>query len=47
MLHKKNDVRKVATPFRIRFEPNARLLTQRPDKLLIHHRETLNNLLED
>ena len=40
----KNDVGKIATPFRI---PNAQLLTQRPSKVPIHYRDKLNTLLKD
>ena len=43
----KNDVGKIATPFRIRLKPNAQLLTQRPSKVPIHYREKLNNLLKE
>ena len=42
-----NDVGKIATPFRIRFKPNAQLLTQRSSKVPIHYREKLNNLLKE
>ena len=44
MLHK-NDVGKIATPFRIR--PNAQLFTQRPSKVPIHYRDKLNTLLRE
>ena len=43
----KNDVGKIATPFRIRLKPNAQLLTQRPSKVPIHYRDKLNTLLKD
>ena len=43
----KNDVGKIATPFRIRLKPNAQLLTQRPSKVPIHYRDELNTLLKD
>ena len=43
----KNDVGKIATPFRIRLKPNAQLLTRRPSKVPIHSREKLNNLLKE
>ena len=43
----KNDFGKIATPFRIRLEPNAQLLTQRPSKVPIHYRVKLNTLLKD
>ena len=43
----KNNVGKIATPFRMRLKPNAQLLTQRPSKVPIHYREKLNNLLEE
>ena len=43
----KNDVGKIATPFRIRLKPNAQLITQRPSKVPIHYREKLNNLLKE
>ena len=39
----KNDVGKIATPFRIRVKPNAQLLTQRPSKVPIHYSEKFNN----
>ena len=37
----KNDVGQIATPFRIRLKPNAKLQTQRPTKVPIHYREKL------
>ena len=43
----KNDVGKIATPFRIRLKPNAQLITQRPSKVPIHYRDKLYNLLKD
>ena len=43
----KNDVGKIATPFRIRREPNAQLLTQPPSKVPIHYRDKLNALLKE
>ena len=43
----KNDVGKIATPFRIRLKPNAQLLTQRPSNVPIHYREKFNNLLKE
>ena len=43
----KNDVGKIATPFRIRLKPNAQLLTQRPSKVPIHYRDKLNTLLKN
>ena len=43
----KNDVGKISTPFRIRFEPNAQLMTQRPSKVPIHYRDKLNALLKE
>ena len=43
----KNDVGKIAAPFRIRLKPNAQLLTQRPSKVPIHYRDKLNTLLKD
>ena len=43
----KNDVSKIATPFRIRLKPNAQLLTQRPSKVPIHYRDKLNTLSKD
>ena len=43
----KNDVGKIATPFRIRLKRNAQLLTQRPSKVPIHYRDKLNTLLKD
>ena len=35
----KNDVGKIATPFRIRLKPNAQLITQRPSKVPIHYKD--------
>ena len=43
----KNDVGKIATPFRIRLKPNAQLITQRPSKVPIHYRDKLNSLLKE
>ena len=43
----KNDVGKNSTPFRIRLEPNAQLMTQRPSKVPIHYRDKLNVLLKE
>ena len=43
----KNDVGKISTPFRIRFKPNAQLMTQRPSKVPIHYRDKLNVLLKE
>ena len=43
----KNDVGKIATPFRIRLKPGAQLLTQRPSKVRIHYREKLYALLQE
>ena len=43
----KNDVGKIATSFRIRFKPNAQLITQRPYKVPILYRDKLNTLLEE
>ena len=40
----KNDVGKISIPFRIRLQPNAQLITQRPSKVPIHYREKLNTL---
>ena len=40
----KNDVGKIATPFRIRLKPNAQLPTKRPSKVPIHYRDKLNTL---
>ena len=37
----KNDVGKIATPFRIRLKPNAQLVTQRPSKVPILYRDKL------
>ena len=39
----KNDVGKIATPFRIRLKPNAQLIT-RPSKVPIQFRKKLNTL---
>ena len=39
----KNDVGKIAIPFKVRLKPNAQLLTQRPSKVTVHYREKLNN----
>ena len=41
----KNDVGQIATPFRIRLKPNAKLQTQRPAKVPIHYREKLKFFL--
>ena len=43
----KNDVGQIATPFRIRLKPNAKLQTQRPTKVPIHYREELKKLLDE
>ena len=43
----KNDVGKIATPFRIRLKPNAQLLTERPSKVPIHYRDKLKTLLKE
>ena len=43
----KNVVGQIATPFRIRPKPNAKLQTQRPTKVLIHYREKLKKLLDE
>ena len=43
----KNDVGRIATPFRIRLKPNAKLQTQRPTKVPIHYREKLKTLLDE
>ena len=43
----KNDVGKIATPFRIRPQPNAQLITQRPSKVPIHYRDKLKTLLKE
>ena len=43
----KNDVGKIATPFRIRLKPNAQLTSQRLSKLQIHYRDKLNALLKE
>ena len=43
----KNDVGKISTPFRIRLEPNAQLMTQRPSKVPIHYRDKLNVFLKE
>ena len=43
----KNDVGQIATPFRIRLKPNAKLQTQRPTKVPIHYREKLKTLLDE
>ena len=43
----KNDVGKISIPFRIRFKPNAQLMTQRPSKVPIHYRDKLNVLLKE
>ena len=42
-----NDVGKISTPFRIKLEPNAQLITQRPSKVPIHYRDKLNTLLKE
>ena len=47
MQHKKNNVGKISTPFRIRLKPNAQLITQRPSKVPIHYRDKLNTLLKE
>ena len=43
----KNDVGRIATPFRIRPKSNAKLQTQRPTKVPIHYREKLKTLLDE
>ena len=43
----KNDNGQIATPFRIRLKPNAKLQTQRPTKVPIHYREKLKKLLNE
>ena len=43
----KNDVGRIATPFRIRLKSNAKLQTQRPTKVPIHYREKLKTLLDE
>ena len=43
----KNDVDKITTPFRIRFKPEAQLITQRPSEVPIHYRDKLNALLKE
>ena len=35
---------KISTPFRIRLESNAQLITQRPSKVTIHYRDKLITL---
>ena len=42
-----NDVGRISTPFRIRLNPNAQLMTQRPSKVTIHYRDKLNTLLKE
>ena len=43
----KNEVGKISTPFRIRLEHNAQLITQGPSKVPIHYRDKLNVFLKD
>ena len=43
----KNDVGKIANPFRIRLKPKAQLITQRPSKVPIHYRDKINTLLKE
>ena len=43
----KNDNNKISTPFRIRFKPDAQLITQRPSKVPIHYRDKFNTLLKE
>ena len=43
----KNDVGRIATPFRVRLKPCAQLLTQRPSEIPIHYRDKLNALLKE
>ena len=43
----KHDVGKIATPFRMRSEPNAQLITQRPSKVPNHYRDKLYTLLKE
>ena len=45
MLPIKTMLEKAAIPFRIRYKPNAQLITQRPSKVLMHYRDELNNRL--
>ena len=41
------DVGKISSPFRIRLEPDPKLLIQKPIKIPIRYREILNALLID
>ena len=41
------DVRKIATPFRIRLKSNAKLRTQRPTKVSIHYKGKLKETLDE
>ena len=43
----KNDVGKIASPFRTRLKPNAQLITQRPSKVPTHYRDKLNSLFKE
>ena len=43
----KNDLGRIATPFRIRIKPNAQLITQRPSRVPINYRDKLNTLLKE
>ena len=43
----RNDVGQIATPFRIRLKPNAKLQTQSSTKVPIHRREKLKTLLDE
>ena len=44
LCYPKNDVGKIATPFRIRLKSNTHFITQNPSKVPIHYRDKLNNL---
>ena len=41
----RNDVEKTSTPFRIRIKEHCKLQTQRPSKVPIHYRDSINKLL--
>ena len=43
----RNDVGRLATPFRIRLKLNAKLQTQRPTKVPIHFRDKFKKLLDE
>ena len=45
LCYSKNDVGKLSTPFRIRIQPNAQLMTQRPSKVHTQYRVNLNAFL--